>query len=196
MIIKNLTLIILFLLFNLISFFAGIFIMNSPLLEKLQAMLKQHKVISRIEIRNKEDSAKGIDAEDSSSGLIYLKELFDRIVFYFEKEQPYLDPELTIYTVAEAMLSNKIYVSRAIKTFGNSNFPQFVNNYRIRFALEKFKNDTSLRVCELAFRSGFNSPASFTIAFKVNMNMTPGEWCRMYKINSVKQMSRQGQEQA
>lgn len=142
-------------------------------------------LLRRISWKNKQYD----EVTDERSGerpvysISYVNAIYEKLLKYFEKEKPYLNADLSINVVAKALLTNKMYVAKAIKTFASTNFPQFVNSYRIKYAIHLFQQDTSLRVGELAFRSGFNSTASFNIAFKTNMNMTPGEWCRRYKLD-------------
>lgn len=132
----------------------------------------------RRRFRNQADS----DCGDIMNSLSYVKAIYGKLLVYFDSDKPYLNPDLTINDVAKKLLTNKMYVAKAIKTFASTNFPQFVNGYRIRHAIHLFQQDISLRVGELAYKSGFNSTAAFNIAFKTNMNMTPGEWCRRYKL--------------
>lgn len=106
------------------------------------------------------------------------KEIFDRIVDYFEEEKPYLDNNLTINEVVRNVYSNKLYISRAISRYTGRNFCQFVNYYRILYSMEAFRNDTKLKVSELAEMSGFNSTVTYSTAFRLFMNENPGDWCR------------------
>ena len=129
------------------------------------------------------DSKKTVDS--NSSNIAYTKAIYDKMLTLFETHKPYLDPDLTINDVAKRLLTNKIYVAKAIKVFAGTNFSQFVNTYRIKYSIALFMEDTSLRVGEMAFKSGFNTTAAFNIAFKVNMNMTPGEWCRRYRLKQL-----------
>ena len=113
------------------------------------------------------------------------KLIYDGLVHYFNTEKPYLDPELTISEVASHLLTNRSYLSKSISLYEGDNFCTFVNRYRVRYALELYHRNNKLRVSELATLSGFNSPTAFNIAFKAEMNITPGEWCRRYKVNHL-----------
>ncbi len=103
---------------------------------------------------------------------------------YFVKEKPFLDPNLTLDQVAQALYTNRVYVSAAINQCTQYNFCQYVNLYRVRYAIELFLSDKTLRVQELASRSGFNSTRTFSLAFRLYMNMNPGEWCRANREHS------------
>lgn len=106
------------------------------------------------------------------------RELYERIVEYFEQERPFLDNKLTISDVARVVFSNKLYISRAISQYTGRNFCQFVNYYRISYSKECFKNNPDLRVTEMAQMSGFNSVVSYNTAFRLFMDENPGDWCR------------------
>lgn len=161
---------------SLLMFAAG---RASALIPKCYKLTDIKSVFRRMTAKGSESDT---DTDRSMDSLTYVSAIYDKLLKYFERDKPYLDAELSISDVAKALLTNKMYVAKAIKTFARTNYPQFVNSYRIRHAIQTFEKDTSLRVGELAFRSGFNSAASFNIAFKANMNMTPGEWCRRYKL--------------
>ena len=123
--------------------------------------------VSRMEIPN----------ESSKMDAVY-KEVYERVVQYFENEKPYLSSELTINEVVSVVYSNKVYISRAISQYTGRNFCQFVNYYRIMFAVESFRNNDNLKISELAALSGFNSVVSFNMAFRLFMKENPSDWCR------------------
>ena len=104
--------------------------------------------------------------------------LFQRIETYMQRERPYLDENFTLAELAREMLTNKGMLSKTINTKSNHNFCQYVNSYRIQYAVSLMKQDHRLRVAELSLTSGFHSVASFNMAFKLFMNDTPSEYMR------------------
>ncbi len=114
------------------------------------------------------------------------KDLYERIVDYFEAEKPYLDGELTINLLVKELYSNKMYISRAISHFTGRNFCQFVNYYRVVHSMESFRNNPDLKVHELAAMSGFNTIVSYNMAFRLFMGENPSEWCRKEKSRLIK----------
>ena len=107
--------------------------------------------------------------------------LAHRLTDYFEKEKPFLSPELCIHQVAMFLMTNKTTLSRVIHSKMNTNFREYVNRYRIREAMYLFSKNMHLDMEELAKLSGFRNNTSFTNAFKVNTGMTPGVWCKEQK---------------
>lgn len=106
------------------------------------------------------------------------KDLYDRVVGYFEEERPFLNSRLTINDVVKVVYSNKLYISRAISQYTGRNFCQFVNYYRVMYSVECFRKNPDLKVAALSEMSGFNSPVTFNLAFHLFMHENPSEWFR------------------
>lgn len=123
---------------------------------------------------------------DSGDRDVY-KDLYDRILLYFESSKPYLDGNLTINDVVRFVYSNKVYISKAIFRFTGRNFRQFVNYHRVMYSVESFRSSPELKVSELAQMSGFNNQVSYTMAFRLFMNETPSEWCHKERSRILKQ---------
>ena len=116
------------------------------------------------------------DEKDNRNSSV--KELYDRIIDLFETEKPYLNDGITIGKVARMLFTNKVYVSRAINDFTGKNFCQFVNHYRIMYAIRLFKENPYLKTSDLSDMSGFHTLSSYNMAFRLVMNESPGEWCK------------------
>ena len=114
----------------------------------------------------------------------FYTELNERLLRLFEQEKPYLTPRVNLREVAGRMGTNKTYVSALLNRHLNQNFNQFVNGYRVREAQDYVKHHGRVDLPQLCRLVGFLSMASFTVAFRLNTGMTPGEWCRQYKIVS------------
>lgn len=114
------------------------------------------------------------------------RELYDRILEYFEKEKPFLSSKLTVSDVARVVFSNKSYISRVISIFTGRNFCQFVNYYRITYAMDIFRADPTLKITQLAAMSGFNSVVSFNTSFRLFLDENPSDWCRKERRKLLK----------
>lgn len=125
-------------------------------------------------------------ATDMSRIDIVYKEIYERVVAYFEREKPFLNCELTINDLVKVLYSNKLYISKAISQFTGRNFCQFVNYYRIMYSIECFKANHDLKIHEMSSMSGFNSIVSFNMAFRLYMGENPSDWCRKEKGRFVK----------
>ena len=114
------------------------------------------------------------------------KELYERIVLYFEMSKPYLDGNLTINDIVKVVYSNKVYISKAISHYTGRNFRQFVNYYRVMYSIQLYRENLEMKVNDLAEKSGFNTVVSYTMAFRLFMNETPSEWCRKERSKILK----------
>ena len=113
------------------------------------------------------------DKVDEDKKMSYL---YKRIVMYMEEKRPYLSQTFDMSYLADRMLTNKLYLSKTINILSGRNFRQFVNYYRVRRAMELFKEDPRLKINEVSEMSGFKTAVSFNMAFKVNTGKTPTEW--------------------
>lgn len=140
--------------------------------------------LGKREIQNVSDERQidiqGVERRSSDDKKI--NELRDRLVIYFEKEKPYLKPDLTIYEVALYLYSNKTYLSRVINECFDNNFNQFVNYYRVEEAKRLFKSDMSMNIHQMCDLAGFGSMATFSIAFRYYVGNSPAEWCKEQRI--------------
>ncbi|MGN0187910.1 MAG: helix-turn-helix domain-containing protein [Candidatus Cryptobacteroides sp.] len=120
-------------------------------------------------------------AQDDGEDRSYM-EIYDRLVKYFEEERPYLNADVNIADVAKNIFTNKVYISKAVSACTGRNFCQFVNYYRIRYTVNLFISDPTLKVSQLARMSGFNILPTFNLAFRLYMNESPRDWCRRYVL--------------
>ena len=104
------------------------------------------------------------------------KELMERICRYMEEQQPYLNSELKVQDVADALGTNRTYVSNCIKNVRGCSFSQFVNGYRIAYAQQLLRQNSTIKLSEVWTASGFSSESSFFRAFKAITGMTPKDW--------------------
>ncbi len=114
-----------------------------------------------------------------------MNNLYSRVMLYMTEKKPFLDPDFHMEDMAEDLYSNKLYLSKTINILSGRNFRQFVNYYRVQYAVSLFKKDPRLKVSEAASMSGFNSTVSFNMAFKVNMGKTPSEWLQEHSLGRI-----------
>ena len=105
-----------------------------------------------------------------------ISHLYERVVDVMEKKRPYLDPDFNLTDLASATFTNKSYLSRTINILSGRNFTQFVNYYRVQYALELMQKDHCLKMINLAMMCGFHSTVSFNMAFKLNLGETPSSY--------------------
>ncbi|MBR1755794.1 MAG: helix-turn-helix domain-containing protein [Bacteroidaceae bacterium] len=103
-------------------------------------------------------------------------ELFARICRYMEEQQPYLNSELKVQDVADALGTNRTYISTCLKNTRGCSFTQFVNTYRIEHAQQLLRQNPERKISEVWMNSGFSTEASFFRTFKALTGMTPKDW--------------------
>ncbi|MCR5408040.1 MAG: helix-turn-helix domain-containing protein [Bacteroidales bacterium] len=103
--------------------------------------------------------------------------LYDRCCKYMMERRPFLVDNYSIQDLANALFTNRAYLSKTINKFSGRNFCGYVNYYRIMYAVEIFRGNMSLRVTDMAELSGFHSITAFYQAFRSVMGEPPSHWC-------------------
>jgi AraC-like DNA-binding protein len=103
--------------------------------------------------------------------------LYDRCCRYMTERRPYLVDSFSLQDLANAVYTNKGTLSRAINRFSGRNFRQYVNYYRVMYAMDLYRKNMGLRVTDLAQLSGFHSLTSFLQSFRAVMGEAPSQWC-------------------
>lgn len=112
--------------------------------------------------------------------------LYDRCCRYMTEHRPFLVESFSLQDLANAVYTNKSYLSKTINRFSGRNFRRYVNYYRIMYAMDLFRSNMSLRVTELAELSGFHSETSFFQSFKTIMGEAPSHWCARIRRKTLK----------
>ncbi len=112
--------------------------------------------------------------------------MFDRIVKYLEEKQPYLEENFSIGDLADAMLSNRVYISRTINSVSGNNFCSLINSYRVKYSQMIWKNNPKLLLKEIYSKCGFHSDVSFINAFRAETGYTPVEWLKETQVYRLK----------
>ncbi len=100
------------------------------------------------------------------------------ITTYFEDQKPYLTPKLTIRDVSVAVDIPLHEVSFILNRYFEQRFTDYVNNYRIRYVVEKIKEGFLNQYTQeaLALESGFSTKHGFYDAFRKVHSCTPAEF--------------------
>ena len=100
---------------------------------------------------------------------------------YMSQYKPYLNPELNLDALAEALKTHPKTLSQAINQILGINFSEYINSYRIEEAKLLLQNnkDENLTIMEVMYDVGFNSRSVFNAAFKNKTGVTPSQ----YKVN-------------
>ena len=105
-------------------------------------------------------------------------DMMERIYRLMEKEKPYLNSELKIQDIANALGINARYISETINTSKDCSFKQFVNRYRIEYAKQVLRQQPDKKISTVSLESGFASEQSFYRIFKQDTGLPPREWIK------------------
>lgn len=103
--------------------------------------------------------------------------LYDRCCRYMADRKPFLVESFSLGDLSNALFTNKVYLSKTINYYSGKNFRNYINYYRVMYAMELFRKNKSLRVSELGHLAGFRSNTTFNVAFKLVMEESPSTWC-------------------
>lgn len=94
------------------------------------------------------------------------------------KEQPYLEPTLTLAQLADRLGLSSNYLSQIINQQSGSNFFDYVNSHRVEAAKRVLADPEKahLSVLTIAMDAGFNSKSAFYTAFKHHAGTTPTQF--------------------
>lgn len=93
-------------------------------------------------------------------------------------DKPYLNPELTIKTLADSLGIQSYQLSKILNQHFQKNFFDFVNTYRVEEAKRKLiaQEYQHLTLEGIGYECGFNSKSSFYAVFKKYVQQTPAEY--------------------
>ena len=133
------------------------------------------------EIQAKADQDGRLDPADIQSASYEMTAidqlLYDRCCRYMTDRRPFLVDSFSLQDLANAVYTNKGTLSRTINRFSGRNFRQYVNYYRVMYAMDLVRKNMGLRITDLAQLSGFHSVTSFFQSFKMVMGEPPSQWC-------------------
>ncbi len=102
----------------------------------------------------------------------------------FEKSNKFINPNLTIQTLAKSLDTNTKYLSEVINRNKNANFNQYINELRIGYIITKMKEDPkylNYKIYYLAKESGFASQNTFSTVFKAATGISPLSFIKFLK---------------
>ncbi|SHI41853.1 AraC family transcriptional regulator [Aquimarina spongiae] len=105
-------------------------------------------------------------------------QLFDQLSQFVVKEKRYLEPDFSLSILSKLIGKSTQKTSEIINQYGNQNFNDFINYYRVQDAKSLLKQDSSqlLKIASIAFDVGFSSLSSFNAAFKKFEGVTPSAY--------------------
>lgn len=129
-----------------------------------------------------ETSAETVSRKYARSGLDEAATtlLLEKLLALMDQAMPYLEPELTIYALAEQLSTSRHHLSQVINERLGMSFFDFVNGYRVRAVQAKLAdpNERHKSIIGIAYDCGFNSKATFNTSFKKLTGTTPSAYLK------------------
>lgn len=115
------------------------------------------------------------------------KMLYGRIEQVMDEESLYLNPELDIKMLAQAVNSSRSQVSACINSHTGKPFRQWISEYRLSLFVKMLKDNSATSIDILVMRCGYKEQSTFRRQFKAAYGMTAGEYRKQLTINDIKQ---------
>nr|WP_243393471.1 helix-turn-helix domain-containing protein [Leptospira perolatii] len=96
-------------------------------------------------------------------------------------EKLFLEEELTLSAMADKLDIKPYQLSEFLNQHRKTNFSRFINNFRVDEAVSILEKENGASILSVAYRSGFNSKATFNLAFKSAKGVSPREYLRRVK---------------
>ncbi|MEM7550540.1 MAG: helix-turn-helix domain-containing protein [Bacteroidota bacterium] len=121
----------------------------------------------------------GIKSNTSGPSIIKKDQLDD----FMEKEQPYLNPNLTLPELANQLSLSVHDLSEIVNQLYHKNFNDFINSYRVKEVKERMVDPANghLSLLGIAIECGFNSKSTFNRVFKRSVGQSPTEYLTSHK---------------
>lgn len=106
------------------------------------------------------------------------RQILRRLFHHIEAEKPYLQPDLSVATLAAQLTTPPHQLSQVINQYTGQNFFDFINAYRVREIQQKLADPQfdHLKIEAIGLESGFNSKSAFNAAFKKVTQQTPSQY--------------------
>lgn len=103
-----------------------------------------------------------------------------KLLHWVENEKIFLNPELTLRTLAEKLEISANQLSWLLNDGLGKNFNEFINHYRVEEfkRVAKLPESSHLTIMAIAYDCGFNSKTVFNTYFKKETGLTPNQFVK------------------
>jgi len=115
------------------------------------------------------------------------EDIYRKVCVCLERDKVYLDAHLSLVRLAVIVGTNTTYLSNAINKCAGCNFCTFVNDYRIRHAVNLIQGQNEIHsIAGLHRRCGFHSVSVFYDAFKRRTGFSPLQMVHRIREERIK----------
>jgi len=106
------------------------------------------------------------------------RDYLQRLNLYMETNEPFLNPEISLESLANEISVNPRDLSQIINETFKKNFKGYILEFRIKKSMKMLadSNCCKLTILEILYNVGFNSKSAFNYQFKLYTNLTPQEY--------------------
>lgn len=115
------------------------------------------------------------DCWDEIFSNLHFKMDFAQKIRELERERFYLDCDVNIDWVANALGTNRHYVSDYFNKVQHTTFSEYINNLRLEYSTNLIRRGR-VQQSDIAFSAGFNSDHTFRRLFKLKYGCTPTQY--------------------
>lgn len=123
-----------------------------------------------------QDLVQQLDEAKSERTASNHKTLYERIGQVMDEEKLYLNPDLDIRMLAEAVSSNRSQISACINSVTGKTFRMWISEYRLSLFVNMLKENPDTSIDVLMARCGYKEQSTFRRQFKAIYGMTAGEF--------------------
>jgi len=155
--------------------------------------LGRYTYLDSITVRDMTDQNLVRERETEMSGMVKTElpdasqEIMDvlqrRVIRLIETDGWFLRKDISLDSVAEQLLTNRVYVSRVINQNMNTTFRAYINRLRIEYALEWIPKHPNDRAMDVADVCGFNNVSRFLLKFREQTGLGFDEWKQVHGIH-------------
>jgi AraC-like DNA-binding protein len=129
------------------------------------------KLVTDIILEEKNNQRLALDENGYNDELLKLKR-------HMIIEKPFLNSSITIHDISSAIEVPVRDLSLLINHNLEQHFYDFINSYRIEYAMVVLKDSSKSRltISEILYEAGYNSKSSFNSAFKKHTGSTPTQY--------------------
>lgn len=154
-------------------------------------ILDYQKSISKYIISGLEDgNSKDSDEKDDENASVSADEAIELTNAYssiakklkelFEEKKLFLEPDITSHDVASIIGTNNRYLSYFLNNVMEKSFHSYIRELRVNYAKTMIEGNESIPLADVAYKSGFNSPTTFSLAFRNVFNSSPKTYKQEY----------------
>ncbi len=159
------------------------FLINKKLVEKNIQQITQSKTVFVDNTEYDNVDIENIKYNSSNLTIEQKEEINAQILYLFENDKIYLNPDCSITTLGEKLGTNKTYISQVINEKFENNFKTILKEYRIKEAMSLLldKKNENITIEAISLMTGFKSKSVFNNSFKSFTGVTPSFFLKQKK---------------